>query len=258
MVGIILVNFSIALIILAILAVMLKRDWWTDQQKPTPDNEQASTRAGGTAIVARMAQWRARLRNLRQPTQAAAPLSQRFREWARQELSDERALQSWLLALPEGGFALLTEHIAAFCQEMNFDLQWLLAEPATVAPELKAVIRSVVIDYCHACQKAAMAQKDAKLFIKYQQLLKNPTGKPEQALQRTIYANLVSQGVTPTPQAADLINVDEKERQQQMRQAIQQAATNDWPRFAQVLHAAIAPENAASTQGNGQHNGKAG
>ncbi|MEZ4868142.1 MAG: hypothetical protein R3C14_42840 [Caldilineaceae bacterium] len=265
---VILASFMIVLIFLVILATVLERYWRNYQQaraaKENENKEQTSTPSGANPIAASVAQWSAQLRTMMQPAPPDTTLVKQFHAWVTRDLGNESELQRWLLALPEAGFAMLTEHIAAFCQEMNFDLTWLVDEQTLTASELKTAIRAVVVDYCRACQKAVPAQKHAKLFAEYQRLLKNPAGKQERSFSRTLYANLASQGLTPTPNVADLINAGENERQQQALQAIQQAAAKDWPQFAQVLQATIAPNGAAGTPQNGRshhdhpsNNGKA-
>lgn len=249
--GIILASFIIVILFLVVLAIFLER-YWRNYQKEQALKHQENNPTVVNSLAESVVQWATQLRTKMQPAQPDEDRVKQFREWVTHDLSKEPALQSWLLALPDPGLALLTDHIAAFCQEMNFDLKWLLEQQVTIAPELKSAMQAVILDYCRACQKAVPAQKDAKLFTTYQQLLKNPNGREEQALGRTLYANLTTQGLTTTP-AADLINATEKERQQQAIQAIQQIATKDWAQFAQILQATITPNRAGAAAHNGHH-----
>ncbi len=259
---IVLAAFLVIMLFLVLLAIVLERYWRNYQAEQAAKTAEHNAR-GLSGLAESVARWTTQLRAMIQPT---PPTDNRratqFREWVRNDLSKEKDVQSWLLALPEPGIALLTKHIAAFCQEMNFDLNWLIAPQGTVAPELKTTMQGVIVDYCRACQKAIPAQKAAKLFTTYQQLLQNATGKEEQALGRTLYANLVTQGLAPTPAPAELLNATEKERQQQAFAVIQQVAAKDWAQFATVLQATMTPNGDAvipsaviPSNGHNGHNG---
>jgi len=256
---VVLISFAIVMIFLVSLAIMLER-YWRKHQAAQAAN-QVESEAAGSPLADSVTRVTEQLRSLFQPQQENKPLANQFREWVTSDLRTDKDIQSWLLALPEPGFAMLTQHIAAFCTEMNFDLQWLVKEQAAIAPELKAAMQSVVVDYCRACQKSVFVQTHAKAFAEYQRLQQNPKGKQEQALSRTLYANLVHEGLAPMPDAAETINATESERQQQAQQMIQQAAAKDWARFAQVLQATLTPIAAAPMPENGNagdDNGKNG
>ncbi len=249
---IILVNLAIVLLFLVFLARFLERFWrkYQSEQAAKP-KEKATTDAGPIASVP--PRWRERLRAIVQPVQTPPTQEEtvkRFRDWATRDLDKEPDLQSWLVTLPEPGVALLIQHLVSFCQELNFELAWLLEDQVTIAPELRNAVRGAVIDYCRACRTAVPVQKQAKLFIQYQQLLKNPDNKAQQALSRTLYANLTSQGLAPTPDATFIV-ATEAERQQQALQVIQQTATQNWPKFAQVLHTTLTPNGVALPSRNG-------
>ena len=249
---IILVNLAIVMLFLVFLSVFLERFWRKYQneqaikakEQPTTDAKQGT--GGATA-------WRDQLRALVQPAQvppADAETTKRFRDWVIRDLDKEQELQSWLVTLPEPGLALLIKHLASFCQELNFDLAWLLEEQVTSAPELRQAIRGAVIDYCRACYKAVPVQKQAKLFLQYQQLLQKPGNKEQQALSRTLYANLTSQGLAPAPDATFIV-ATETERQRQSLQIIQQVATQNWPQFAQIFRATLTPNGVSLPLQNG-------
>jgi len=256
---ILLLTFAIILIFLVTLAGFLERYWRAYQAQRAVAKEGAEQPQAGVGVMmnrvaASAAQWATQMRAKVQPSNSDAPQVAIFRDWITRELSAEQELQSWLLALPEAGFALLTNHIAAFCTEMNFDLTWLAQEQLTVTRELKTAMKAIIVDYCRACKKAIPVQQEAHLFAAYQRLLQQPQGRQEQALSRTLYANLSASGLVATPDAATLINATEGERRQQALVAIQQAATQSWPQFAKVLQATITPTgqqaNGAVSQGS--------
>ncbi len=249
---VLLISFAIVMVFLVTLAMILER-YWRKHQTEWAANKEETESSGVNPLAASVSRLTEQVRSLVQPQQKDETLVKQFQEWVTRDLRTDSAVQSWLLALPEPGFAMLTEHIAAFCTEMNFDLQWLVSQQAAVAPELKAAMQGVVVDYCRACQKAVQVQPHAKAFADYQRLLQNPKGKPEQALSRTLYANLTSQGLSPAPDSAELINATESERHQKALQAIQQAAAKDWSKFAQILQATMTPIDAVPTPPNGQH-----
>ncbi len=250
----ILITFVIVMVFLVTLAMILERFWrklQADRAANMADSKEAEP-SSTSPLAAGLSKLTGQLRSLVQPQQQEETLVKQFREWVMSDLQTDRAVQSWLLALPEAGFGMLTEHIAAFCTEMNFDLQWLVKQQAAVAPELKTAMQGVVVDYCEACQKAVLVQTHAKAFAEYQRLLQNPKGKQEQALSRTLYANLTTQGLAPVPNPAELINATDGERHQKALQAIQHAATKDWSQFAKILQATMIPVEAAPLPANGQ------
>lgn len=251
---IILMNFTIVLLFLVFLARFLERVWRQYQSEQAAKSKDSAT-TDATSVANRLTHWGAQLRAYLQLTPALsanAEMVTRFRDWVTRDLDNERELQSWLLTLPEAGITLLVNHIAAFCQELNFDLAWLLEQKVTVAPELKRAMEGAIIDYCNACRSAVPVQKQAKLFIEYQQLLKNDNSKATQALRRTLYANLAEQGLAPAPSAA-FIAATEAERQQQTIATIEQVAAKDWPQFAQVFHATLTPNGVPLPSQNGHH-----
>lgn len=243
---ILLITFAVILVFLVTLAGFLERYWRAYQAQRATAKEGSADQPEGIAVtmqhlVASAAEWAAQMRAKVQPESSNDAQVKLFRAWVTRELNAEKELQSWLLALPDPGFALLTKHIADFCTEMNFDLNWLAETQLTVTTELKAAMKAIIVDYCRACKKAIPVQQEARLFAYYQRLLQQPQGRQEQALSRTLYANLAASGVIAAPDAATLINTTDIERQQQARTAIQQAATRNWAQFAKVLQATITP-----------------
>lgn len=249
---IILANFAIVLLFLVFLAQFLERAWRKYQnERAAKDKTNAATNP--SSVVDSLAHWgeqfRARLQLTPSPT-AEAETIKRFREWVTRDLNKEPELQSWLLTLSEPGSALLVQHLQSFCRELNFELAWLLDQQVSMSPELNGAIRDAIIDYCQACRKAVPVQKQAKLFVQYQRLLKSPTDKAQQELSRTLYANLAKQGLTPAPEATFIV-ATEAERQQQTLQIIQQTATQNWLQFAQVFHATLTPNGTPLPSKNG-------
>ena len=248
--------FSLILLFLVVLAGLLEQYWRAYQaEQATKVKDKDVNQSAVSGFVDHVAQWVAQLRALVQPRpQQSEKMATLFHEWVARELNRDRDLQSWLLALPQPGIALLTEHIAAFCHEMNFDLNWLLTEQVKVAPELKQAMQAVIIDYCRACQKAVPAQQQANLFSIYQRLLQNPNGREERAWGRTLYAALVAKGLVLAPKA-DSPTMTEQSRQEQICTAIQQVAAKDWAQFARMLQAAVTPDAAdgAANQTPGHH-----
>ena len=244
---IVLASFAIILLFLVITAVFLERHWRKYQAEQAAKSQETHP-VGAPSFTESIVRWMEQLWAIVQPASAqphSAEMAKAFRAWVMRDLAKERDLQSWLLALPEPGVALLTNHLADFCKELNFDLKWLLDQQAAIVPELKAGMQAAIIDYCRACRHAIPVQKQARLFADYQQLCQNPPGKDAKALSHALYANLTTHGLV-APSTADLSNATAEERQQQVRQAIQQSAATDWARFAPVLQATLAANNASN------------
>lgn len=253
---IILMNFALILIFLTILGALLERYWRKHQaERATVQAENSPQEAPKTKnslmvpFVQLGERLQTQLQTLLQPEATKPQTVQQFRLWIQQELTTEKALQNWLLNLPESGFALLTEHISNFCTEMNFDIKWLADPQLNVVPELKNAMKTVVIDYCRACQSAIPVQAEASQFIQYQKLLHTAPDKQTQTLRRTLHAELVNQGLTSPSDSSQLINATEQERQQQALQAIQEFAAKDWSRFAQILQSTTTPTPPPSVNG---------
>lgn len=256
---ILLITCAIVMLLLVTLAGFLERYWRAYQAQRSTAKEGAANQPEGIEgtlqqLAASVAAWVVQMRAKVQPESNNDVQVKVLRAWVTRELNAEKELQSWLLALPEPGFALLTKHIAAFCTEMNFDLNWLAEAQLTVTAELKAAMKAIIVDYCRACKKAIPVQEEARLFTYYRRLLQQPQGRQEQALSRTLYANLTASGVIAAPDAATLINATDVERQQQARTAIQQAATRNWPQFAKVLQATITPNGNHANGASGHSN----
>ncbi|MCB0062031.1 MAG: hypothetical protein KDE19_07945, partial [Caldilineaceae bacterium] len=239
---------------------LLERYWRAYQAerasaKTTDDTESTATRLDGKQfdgkqfdgkqfdvkqfdvkqLMSGASKWTTQLQGLLQPASTNEALSRQFQEWVKRELQKEQALQSWLLALPEPGFDLLTKHIADFCREMNFELEWLVAQELTVAPELEAAMKAVIVNYCTACQKAVPAQQQIQWFVTYRQLLQPQKNRQEQQFLQKLYAALTAQGLVSAPDPSALITATQAERDQYALRAVQQAAAQDWSHFVQIL-----------------------
>lgn len=242
----VLVSFGVILALIAILGSILERYWRQFQseraaaRQPAKDGVEENATGGGP-IGGMVAHWREQLQTLIQAEPSNAALVAPFREWIENELQTEKTLQSWLLKLPEPGFALLTDHIAAFCVEMNFNLAWLFDPQLAVVPDLKRTMRSVVIDYCQACYKSIPIQVEAQLFAKYQELLRPSKSKQVQALRRALLAELIAHDLISSSNTAELLNAPDQEQQQQIIKTIQVAAAKGWSQFAPIFHATLFP-----------------
>lgn len=88
-------------------------------------------------------------------------LAARFAAWAMQDGGlVESDLRHWIQALGEDGREALTEQVAGFCADFEFDLAWLLDGELADCPELTTVMRVLITHYCLAC-KAALESDDA-------------------------------------------------------------------------------------------------
>ncbi|MEM7125881.1 MAG: hypothetical protein AAF702_06120 [Chloroflexota bacterium] len=259
---VVLAVFLLLLIVLALLAFYLERSWRQFQANRAERAEDGENIKFGInslnveqlnldGLTASVSNWATQLRNMILPGEQDEQLVEQFRSWAVNGLKDDPELQEWLLALPEEGFGLLTWHIASFCKEMNFELAWLFDEQASLAPELKATIRSVVIDYCQACQRSVKVQEQAHIFAQYHQLVENPNGREQKALGYKLHENLASLGLADLSNNVDLGKANERERYEHILGRIHQAAADDWSQFAQVLQNTILDDNGPSAAVNG-------
>lgn len=174
-------------------------------------------------------------------------LPPRFRAWAVQA-ADDTAVQEWLQALSDEGLQAFTEHLAAFCAEMGFELWWLVEQQFDQQPELAQAAARIVLHYCRACQQATAAQEDLAVYKQLLAFEQNPFSRKHQAFGERLFAKVIDEGLV-TAKMSEYFLASPRERQQLAVTAIRQAAAQDSAAFnravKEVMHdrktAAAAP-----------------
>ncbi len=210
--------------------------------------------AEGDLVTQLTTTLRQRVTNLFNPQPPA--VSPKFRVWITQALAGEPVLQQWLANLADEQLDVLATHIDTFCQEMGFELGWLLEQDLAQQPVLAKALNKVVILYCQACRQAVILQEDVEPFKLLRQYEKNPTSAQNRELGQALFAKFAEQGLIAGTMA-DHLALPEHERRQQIVAAIRQTATEQQATVLRLIKALIAQrhhaeESVAAAQLNGR------
>ena len=164
-----------------------------------------------------------------------ADLSLEFRAWVDINLQENPELRTWVLGLSDEGFAALTQRLAAFCADMNIQLEWLTGRHIEVAPAARLAVNAVVVDYLKLCRKALSHQTDVALFASYHKIVVNPSDARYRDARRSLVTRLIAENLAQPLPAYEMIMASETQRQELAVKAIRDAAAKDWTVFARVL-----------------------
>ncbi len=182
-----------------------------------------------------------------------AEVAKKFQNWAETNIEDAQ-LKAWLMGLSPEAAGALVEQLADFCFNLGFELEWLLEDTMSRDPEIKQEAVAVVTSYCRACWSAAQSYTDFELFKLLQEVEQAPFTRKHRDLSRRLFGELVNREMAASV-PAELFLASEKEREEHMTKAIQQAAETNRDGFKTVLKdvlAAQAQEAPASTNGASQ------
>ncbi len=164
-----------------------------------------------------------------------ADVSLEFRDWVDTDLQENPELRKWVLGLPDEGFAALTQRLAAFCADMNIQLEWLTGRHIDVAPAARQAANTVVVDYLKLCRKALSRQNDVALFATYHKIVANPSDARYRDARRRLFTRLIAENLAQPLPAYEMIMASETQRQELAVKAIREAAAKDWTVFTRVL-----------------------
>ena len=163
-----------------------------------------------------------------------ASLPAQFRAWIAKAGAENPSLNQWVQGLSEEGLQAFTDHVAAFCSEMGFELSWVGQQRLDTHPELARSFEKVVLDYCRACYEAAAAQDELEVYRTLQAFEDNPSSRKTQAFGQKLFAKVVEAGWT-TVSMSEYLLATPKEQQQLMVRAIQEAAKTHGAMFNRLL-----------------------
>ncbi len=164
-----------------------------------------------------------------------ADVSLEFRDWVDTDLQESPELRKWVLGLPDEGFAALTQRLAAFCADMNIQLEWLTGRDIDVAPAARQAANAVVVDYLKLCRKALSHQNDVALFATYHKIVVNPSDARYRDARRRLFTRLIAENLAQPLPAYEMIMASETQRQELAVKAIREAAAKDWTVFTRAL-----------------------
>jgi len=232
--------------VVAFVSTLLDRRWQA-RKTASESTEATETQPGATSrITSRFQGVRERISRVREriSSKKQAELAKQFQAWAAVHLTGEEGLTDWIANLSEDGAQALTEQLATFCSDLNFELSWLIKGDLDADPDLKLVGENMVAAYSSACLKAALAQDDLTAFKTFQTFEKAPTNTKHREFAQELYAKLVEKELVSPPSTSEIFLASEKQRLQQAAEAIRQAAEKDREAFNHVLKVVVAEMNA--------------
>lgn len=223
-------TFLIWIIVIALVGIVglgLTRRWEARQQAapaaPATDAPPTDAETGVSQLTTAL---RKGISQLQSNLFGAKPatLAPRFRAWAGKALVNEPQLQQWLAGLSDEQLNVLGQHIATFCQEMGFDLNWVLDQEFAQQPRLTRGSNHIVINYCQACLQAVELQEELEPYRRLRQYEQNPNSRQNREFGQALFGKFAEKGLTAIS-LADHLALSEPERQQQIIATVRQAAT---------------------------------
>jgi hypothetical protein len=159
--------------------------------------------------------------------------AKKFQTWADGNIEDSD-LKAWLTGLSPEAASALSAQLADFCVNLGFELDWLLEGNMDQDTEIKREALAVVTAYCRACWNAAQSYTDFELFRLLQEIEQEPFARKRRDLGRRLFGELVKREMAASI-PPELLLASEKERQEHMARAIQQATEADRGKFKIVL-----------------------
>ena len=241
-------------------SVMLDRRWRAQRalQGTTPDAdastsaEASDVEASDASVISQAADRVAsvlrrvpvvgdRLNRRKEPN-----LPGQFREWIARACADDPAVNNWVQGLSPEGLQAFTDHLAAFCHDMGFELAWVVQQQLETQPELEQSFARVVSHYCRACQQAAAAQDELDVYKTLQAFENNPGSRKTQAFGQQLFAKVMEAGLTSVSMS-EYVSAAPKEQQQYRVRAIREAAKTHPAVFNRLLKEVAYDSAAAST-----------
>lgn len=166
--------------------------------------------------------------------QPRSDLSAPMRDWVEKHLNHEPELQKWLLALPEKGWQALVEHLGMFCEQLNFDVEWLVNGDLNASPTLAQKGEEIAIHYFKACWLAVQAQSEMNLFRTYLNTLTQLSREEYRIISQQLLARLSQQKLTD-PINPEMVLAGDDERRTYVANTLRQAAQKDAVTFNEIF-----------------------
>ncbi len=181
----------------------------------------------------------------------SAELPQQFHTWVANAPAANEDVRNWIASLSENSLQAFTDHLAIFCSDMGFELGELVEGKLNKNPQLAQDMSQVVLQYCWACQQAAVSQYDLNVYKQLLAFERNPDSRRNQAFGQALFVRLVENNLTSVT-LSDYDAVPTNEKPQLILRAIDEVAEKDNEAFKRALQevgqgpAAVSPSTAAS------------
>jgi Na+-transporting methylmalonyl-CoA/oxaloacetate decarboxylase gamma subunit len=237
------IPLTILIAVVALVSVVLDRRWQARRAAETSESSEDTEASLG--VTSRITD---RFQGVRQRIggKKREKLTKVFQAWAAEHLTSEEELRDWIANLSEEGAQSLTEQLATFCSDLNFELSWLVEGQLDPDPDLEQVAENVVTDYCSACWRAALAQDDLNAFQAFQAFENDPTSKKHREFAQELYSKLVEAELVSSPSLAEVFLASDDKRLKQAAKAMRQSAEMDRKAFNAALKTVVASLSTAS------------
>lgn len=257
-------TFLFWLIVIALVGVVglgLSRRWEARQQaaQADPAPETPATEPDPGVVTHLTTTLRNGISQLQTNLFGAKPatVAPKLRAWVGKALGNEPQLQHWLAGLSDEQLNVLGQHIATFCQEMGFELNWVLDQELALQPRLAHGSNKIVINYCQACLQAVELQEELEPYRRLRQYEQNPHSRQNREFGQALFGKFAEKGLTAIS-LADHLALSEPERRQQIIATVRQAATEKPTLVLSAVKELITQSNGVDTAAPTPHvNGNA-
>ncbi len=165
-----------------------------------------------------------------------------FRHWSATAFVKDPEIQMWLASLTDEQILALTEHLADFCHDMGFELDWLLEEhianQSVADAELVQGLSEIVALYSRASFQAVALQREVELFRAYHSYMQNPLSQANRELGKHLFGMLMEAGKCQVTISEHLAS-SPRQQQQQIMETIQRIAAEQPDVLKHALRAVL-------------------
>lgn len=172
---------------------------------------------------------------------AKKALPEAFATWVAQQESS--AASTWFANLDTADQATITDEIAGFCEDANFDLAWVVQSQVD-NERLRLLLESLVLSHLDTNYKASSAQAGLELYKALVAWLSKPTARKYRQQTRQIYVKLIEDDVIPAASADTLLGTD-KNRWKHVESVVQEAYQKHPEAVSQAVKAVLLNKEAS-------------
>jgi len=161
-------------------------------------------------------------------------LTDQFRLWVTGAFDEEPEIRHWLGSLSSEQLEAYCSYLANFCQDMGFELDWLLDGRMTQEPKLSSTLEKIILRYSQASHQAVLAQQEVAEFNLLHEYLEDPVCRKNLALSQKIFGRLIEKGLAPV-NISEHLTLSKREQTEQILQVIRTTATEYPETFKSIV-----------------------
>ena len=165
-------------------------------------------------------------------------LATQFRTWVTGAFDEEPEIRQWLSSLSGEQLEAYTTYLENFCQDMGFELSWLLEGRMAQEPALSSKLEKILLRYSQASHEAVSTQQEVMAFTALYDYLQKPVSHQNLALSQKVFGKLIEKGLTPI-NISDHLSLSGRERKIQISQVIQATAAEYPETFKSIVTEAM-------------------